>query len=172
MAKEKNELELARIKREREEISEIESQAEADNEAKLKKRLEAIQKKWDERQKKKTSAKAKGERLTKDGIAEDVLEVVCLQDEFEKCENLQQFDLLREKVRFSVDTRDVIAENMLNLLGFKDEYLKCENREQFNEFMKKVRYNVKYFVNFYSLNKGMDGIKLPNIQRDEPAQNQ
>ena len=93
------ELEHAKILKARKEIETIESKEELEYEAKLKERLDALQRKWENRLKKKSDAKIKAERLTKDGIVKDVLYILGLKDDFDKCENLASFDMIRERIK-------------------------------------------------------------------------
>ena len=63
-------------------------------------RIEELKARYDNILKKKKDAKLKSVRLTKDGVFDDLMEEFAdLKTEFEACETLDSFDLVRVKIK-------------------------------------------------------------------------
>lgn len=72
------------------------TEAEALGEEELQKRLDALRKKMYDVKQKKKEAREKSERITRDGIAEDVIKILGLKVKFEECSDLKSYDEFRE----------------------------------------------------------------------------
>lgn len=82
----------------RNEILALESKEELENEEKILNRLKALQKKVDERTKRKSNALKQAQILTKNAIAKVVLNVLKMEDDYDKCEKLSDYDNIKERV--------------------------------------------------------------------------
>lgn len=86
----------------RNEILALESKEELENEEKLNNRLKALQKKVDERNKRKSNALKQAQILTKNAIAEVVLNILKMEDDYNKCKKLSDYDNIKERVEKNI----------------------------------------------------------------------
>lgn len=86
----------------RNEILAVESKEELENEEKMLNRLKALQKKFDERNQRKRTAKVQAQTLTKNAIAEVVLNILKMEEDYDKCEKLSDYDNIKERVEKNI----------------------------------------------------------------------
>lgn len=86
----------------RNEILAVESNEEFENEEKIRNRLKALQKKVDERNQKKRDAKRQAQTLTKNAIALIVLHILRMEEDYDKCEKLSDYDNIKERVEKNI----------------------------------------------------------------------